>query len=66
MHKGISHQFPVVECFQPEEDTRKGGKVIKAGSWWLMVKVTSPAVWSDIVDGKLTGFSMGGVAGSGE
>lgn len=62
MHKGQPHYFPIVECFQPEQNTRKGNQEIKAGSWWLMVKVTNPDVWSEIEKGRLTGFSMGGRA----
>lgn len=61
-HEGESHSFPIIECFQPETDIRKGGKVVKKGSWWLMVKITNDAVWRDIEEGRLTGFSMGGRA----
>jgi hypothetical protein len=41
---------------------QKGGETIKAGSWWLMVKVTNDRIWKEIESGKLTGFSMGGRA----
>ena len=61
-HEGESHSFPIIECFQPETDTRKGGKTVKKGSWWMMVKITSDSVWRDIEEGRLTGFSMGGRA----
>lgn len=62
MHKGKMHYFPIVECFQPEHDMMKGGKTVKAGSWWLMVKILNKQIWDQVVDGKLTGFSMGGRA----
>lgn len=62
MHKGQPHYFPILECFQPEQNTRKGSQEIKAGCWWLMVKVTNPEVWGEIEKGRLTGFSMGGHA----
>jgi ATP-dependent DNA ligase len=62
LHKGRVRHFPIVECFQPDADMRRGGQVIKAGSWWMMVKVTDPEVWSEIESGRLTGFSMGGQA----
>lgn len=65
MHQGTPHSFPILECFQAEEDTKKGGQIIKAGGWWLMIKVTNADIWKGIVDGRFTGFSMGGVA-SGE
>lgn len=61
-HKGRKHSFPILESFQPEEDTVKGEKVVKKGSWWLMIKVTSKTIWKDIEAGELSGFSMGGSA----
>jgi len=62
MHKGQAHYFPILEVFQPEHDTKKGDQVIPAGSWWMMVKVTSPDVWTEVEEGRLTGFSIGGRA----
>ena len=62
MHKGSPRFFPIVEVFQPEADMKKGDSTVKAGSWWMMVKVTDSEVWELIEKGKLTGFSMGGSA----
>jgi hypothetical protein len=62
MHKGNAHKFPILENFQPRVDMQIGNDTVKAGSWWMMVKITSPEVWKDIESGKLTGFSMGGTA----
>ena len=62
MHEGESHTFPIIESFQPETDITKGGKVVKKGSWWIMVKVTNDKIWKAIDDGRLNGFSMGGRA----
>lgn len=62
MHKGKMHYFPIMESFIPEGDITKGGKTVKAGSWWLMVKILNKQIWDDIESGKLTGFSMGGRA----
>jgi len=61
-HKGKKYFFPILECFQPEADTTKGGQPLKKGSWWLMIKVTNKRIWQDIEEGKLGGFSMGGRA----
>lgn len=66
MHKGKAFYFPVIECFQPEEDTKKGNDVIKAGSWWMMLKITDPEIWGLIEKGELQGFSMGGRARTGK
>ena len=61
-HKGKKLFFPIIESFIPAHDTMKGDKQIKAGSWWLEMKITNPEIWKLIEDGTLTGFSMGGRA----
>lgn len=61
-HAGHTYQFPILETFQPEQNITRGGKTVKKGSWWMMVKVTNDAVWKDITDGRLNAFSMGGTA----
>jgi hypothetical protein len=66
MHKGAAKFFPILECFQPEHDTKKGGDTIKSGAWWMMIKVTDAGVWKEIESGVLTGFSIGGMARQGE
>jgi SAM-dependent methyltransferase len=62
MHKGKLHSFPILECFQPEEDTKKGKDIIKAGSWWVMIKIADKNIWQEVEKGVLKGFSMAGVA----
>jgi len=52
-HEGRSYDFPILECFQPEHDIQRGGKVVKAGSWWLMLKVTDPGIWKMVEEGRL-------------
>jgi hypothetical protein len=66
MHKGKPHFFPIIECFQPEHDTKKGKDVIKAGAWWLEIRVKDADIWQEIESGKLGGFSMGGRAAEDE
>jgi hypothetical protein len=66
MHKGKAFYFPIIECFQPDQDTKKGNGIIKAGAWWLMVKVTDPEIWASVEKGDLQGFSMGGRARAGK
>ncbi len=61
-HMGKRYFFPIVECFQAEQDTMKGGQLLKAGTWWLMIKIPNEKIWKDVESGKLTGFSMGGTA----
>lgn len=62
MHKGESKAFPILECFQAEVDTKKGGESLRKGAWWVTIKVNDETVWKDIEEEKLTGFSMGGTA----
>lgn len=64
MHKGKKLFFPIIEVFQPEQDIKKGGKIVKAGSWWMMIKIKNKDIWKQVEDGNITGFSMGGVARS--
>ena len=61
-HKGRKYFFPIIESFIPDHDTMKGDQRLKAGTWWLMIKVTSDKIWKMIEDGELQGFSMGGRA----
>lgn len=61
-HEGRTRYYPVLESFQPEQDIKKGGKTVPAGSWWLMIKVPDKDVWAEVEAGRLTGFSMGGRA----
>ena len=61
-HKGKRYYFPIIECFQPEEDTIKGGQKLKKGAWWLEVKIANKNIWKMIENNELEGFSMGGTA----
>jgi len=61
-HKGKEYNFPIIESYIPDENTKKGGQTIRKGAWWLMVKVDNKKIWADVESGKLNGFSMGGQA----
>lgn len=54
--------FELAESFVVRDNMKIGGKPVKKGSWVITIKVTSDAIWNDIKAGKLTGFSIGGVA----
>ena len=62
LHKEKKYFFPILECFQPEQDMKKGKGTVKAGSWWLMIKITNMDIWKQVEEGKLASFSMGGRA----
>jgi len=59
-HKGKRYFFPIIESFIPEEDIVKGGDVIPAGSWWLMIHISNDKIWKMVENKELEGFSMGG------
>lgn len=65
---GLQHQdfktgrFELVESFLAPLDMVIGSTSVKAGSWIMTVKVLDSKIWQSIKDGKLTGFSIGGVA----
>lgn len=63
MHSGKAKAH-VVECFQAEKDTKKGGDVIPAGAWYMAAKVDDDELWEAIKLGRMTGWSMSGQAES--
>lgn len=52
----------LVESWLAKEDSVLGGQTIKKGTWLISVKVLDDKVWSNILLGKLNGFSIGGKA----
>ena len=67
MHEGRPVDAPVVEVFQAETDTIKGGVGIPAGAWYQAnyIPEEMEKVWQAIKDGELTGYSMAGNAEEG-
>ena len=69
MHQGVSKNLPVIECFQPEIDTYKGGRdeehKVKAGDWWLSIYLGNEKdIFERVEKGELSGFSIAGRASS--
>ena len=62
MHEGTERDITILESFQPEVDTLKGGKTVPAGSWFLTTRVNDDAIWQGINDGDITGYSIEGSA----
>lgn len=63
-HRGKTYTFPIVEVFQPEQDTKKGTEIVKAGAWYIALKIISSDIWKRIESGELTGLSLEGMAAS--
>lgn len=61
-HKDFKKRFELVESFLAPMDMAIGSKVVKSGSWIIVVKVLDKTIWKQVKDGKLTGFSIGGKA----
>ena len=62
MHKGLPIRASVIESFIVPIDFESGGQIIKAGSWWMSVRVMDNNAWAAIKSGEIRGFSMGGIA----
>lgn len=61
MHKDFSKKIAVVESYLAPVDFEVGeGRVIKKGTWMVVVKIFDDEIWGLIKAGKITGFSIGG------
>jgi site-specific DNA-adenine methylase len=52
----------LVESWIAPADLVIGKEKVKKGTWLMTVKVVDDQVWQDVLDRKITGFSIGGVA----
>jgi hypothetical protein len=63
MHKQFGAiGLELLQSYVTSEDVVIASKAVKAGSWVMKVRVNSDEMWKRIKEGKLTGFSVGGVA----
>jgi len=63
MHRlRINDQVKVLENFLAPADLELGGTTVKKGTWLLGVRVLDDALWAQVKEGCLTGFSIGGSA----
>jgi hypothetical protein len=62
----IQHSFrwtngvKAVESWIAPVDLELNGEAIKKGTWLATVEITDPTVWGKVLNGEITGFSMGG------
>lgn len=62
-HKDFKQDLQLVQSFVvSDSDITINAVIVKKGSWVITVRVNSDAIWKQIKDGKLTGFSIGGKA----
>ena len=63
MHKAFNNLgISLVESWISRDDTKLGTGNVKRGSWLMTVHVENEKLWKRIKDGKITGFSIGGLA----
>lgn len=61
-HKVFGLKLELVESYIAPVDFELGGELIRAGSWVMTVRVLDDDVWQAVLDGGITGFSIGGIA----
>ena len=66
MHKGHYIKSDVVECYIVPQDLNfknpQGEEVVvKKGTWFMGTKIYDEETWKEVKDGKLTGYSIGGI-----
>lgn len=64
MHKAFGNLgMSLVESWIAREDKKYDGSLVKSGSWLMSVRIDkNDALWEKIKAGKISGFSIGGVA----
>lgn len=61
-HKAFNQDIQLADSWVAPADFTMGERTIKAGTWLMTVKVLSDILWGAVKDGKITGFSIGGIA----
>lgn len=63
MHRmRVNGQAKVLESYLAPGDFAVGDALVRKGTWLLAVRILSDELWSEVKDGQLTGFSIGGSA----
>lgn len=61
-HDDKKANVDIVESWVAKTDTVIGGQFIKKGTWVATAKVNDDEIWDAVKKGRITGFSMGGLA----
>lgn len=61
-HKHTTPNVKLVESYIAPIDMKIGKKLISKGTWLITVKVLDDQIWAAVTAGKITGFSIGGMA----
>jgi DNA adenine methylase len=61
-HKSFKKKFDLLQSYIAPMDFSIKDKIVKKGSWIIIVKVLDNEIWKKIKKGEITGFSIGGKA----
>ena len=61
-HKMFGNDVQLISSWVSPVDFILGGQTIKKGSWLMSVRILDDKIWEAVKSGKITGFSIGGVA----
>ena len=61
MHLQLGRDTRLVESYIAPIDMLIGSYTVKKGTWLVSIKVEDPVIWEAIMDGTLTGLSIGGL-----
>lgn len=61
-HKLMDPGVDLVESWIAPVDFTIGNRAIKAGTWMITTRINDDQIWSAIKEGKITGYSIGGMA----
>lgn len=64
MHKGnfITNKVRILENYIAPSDMVIENQKVKKGSWIIVLRILDKKIWKEVKEGKLTGFSMAGIA----
>jgi hypothetical protein len=62
MHRDLGRDLQLVESYIAPDDFTLGGHEVTKGSWVMAVKVLDPQTWKEVEEGRIVGFSIGGIA----
>jgi hypothetical protein len=64
MHRGkaLDDKLKVLETYLSKQEISFGDEAFPIGTWFVTSRVCDDEIWSDVKEGKWTGYSMGGSA----
>lgn len=62
MHKDMNRSLDLVESWCAPTKMKLGDREIKKGTWLMTVHVVDENIWKSVKEGKIAGFSIGGIA----